>query len=154
MKFTNANLTKNWDQEDLDKVYLGEMEFNLSNKIINQVVFKETRFVSFDSLRNLINECMMMKIVENQFTIKLLGVCIPSMRLLDSRKRILLSEEDNSSLLCSIQSLSTFGKNNEEDYLNHQILMIIEEAPWGDLSHCHEIIAEKNSTKLKLKIAF
>ena len=126
------------------QVYLGDMKFNLSNKIINKVVFKETRFVSFDSLRNLINECMMMKIVENQFTIKLLGVCIPSMRLLDSRKRIHWSEENNSSPFSA----------NEEDYLNHQILMIIEEAPWGDLTHCHEIIAEKNSTKLKLKIAF
>ena len=123
------------------QIYLGEMKFNLSSKIINQVVFKETRFVSFESLSNLINECMMMKIVANQFTIKLLGVCIPSMRLIDSRKRIHLREENNSSL-------------NEEDYLDHQILMIIEEAPWGDLTHCHEIIAEKNSTKLKLKIAF
>ena len=138
------------------QVYLGEMKFNVSSKVINQVVFKETRFVSFESLRNLINECMMMKIVENQFTIKLLGVCIPSMRLLDSRKRIHLSEENNSSLLNSNQSQSaiTFANNDEEDYLNHQILMIIEEAPWGDLTHCHEIIAEKNSTKLKLKIAF
>ena len=138
------------------QVYLGEMKFNLSSKIINQVVFKETRFVSYDSLRNLINECMMMKIVENQFTIKLLGVCIPTMRLLDSRKRIHLSEEKHSFLLSSNQSQSaiTFANNDEEDYLNHQILMIIEEAPWGDLTHCHEIIEEKNSTKLKLKIAF
>ena len=138
------------------QVYSGEMKFNVSSKIINQVVFKETRFVSFESLRNLINECMMMKIVENQFTIKLLGVCIPSMRLLDSRKRIHSSEENNSSLLTSNQSHGaiTFANNDEEDYLNHQILMIIEEAPWGDLTHCHDIIQEKNSTKLKLKIAF
>ena len=131
------------------QVYLGKMLFNLSNRRIHKVVFKETRFVSFDSLRKLINECMMMKIVENQFTIKLLGVCIPSMRLLDSRKKIHLSEEDNSS-----QSAITFVNNYEDEYLNHQILMIIEEAPWGDLTHCHEIIQEKNSTKLKLKIAF
>ena len=135
------------------QVYLGKMSFNLSNNIINEVVFKETRFVSFESLRNLINECMMMKIVENQFTIKLLGLCIPSMKLLDSRKKIHLSGEENNSSNQS-QSLITFAGNNEEDYLNHQILMIIEEAPWGDLTHCHEIIQEKNSTKLKLKIAF
>ena len=134
------------------QIYSGEMKFNVSSKVINQVVFKETRFVSFESLRNLINECMMMKIVENQFTIKLLGVCIPSMRLLESRKRIHLSEEDHSSNLS--QSAIISANNDEEDYLNHQILMIIEEAPWGDLTHCHEIIAEKNSTKLKLKIAF
>ena len=87
-----------------------------------------------------------MKIVENQFTIKLLGVCIPSIRLLDSRKknvcRVHLSEENNGAI--------TFTNDYEDEYLNHQILMIIEEAPWGDLTHCHEIIQEKNSTKLKL----
>ena len=136
------------------QVYLGKMKFDLLSKAKSSVVFKETRFISFESLRNLINECMMMKIIENQFTIKLLGVCIPSMRLLDSRKKIQV--EGNSSLLCSNQSQSaiTLANNDDEDYLNHQILMIIEEAPWGDLTHCHEIIAEKNSTKLKLKIAF
>ena len=127
------------------KVYLGNMKFNLSTKIKHDVVFKETKFISYDSLRNLINECMMMKIVENQFTIKLLGIYIPSMRFLDSRKKIHLIELDNET------SPSNF---NEEEYLNHQILMIIEEAPWGDLARCHEIIQEKNSTLLKLKIAF
>ena len=134
------------------QVYSGKMKFDLLSKATPNVVFKETRFVSFESLRNLINECMMMKIVENQFTIKLLGLCIPSMRLLDSRKKIHLSEENNSSN--QPQSAIIFANNDEEDYLNHQILMIIEEAPWGDLTHCHEIIQKKNSTKLKLKIAF
>ena len=77
---------------------------------------------------------------------QLLGVCIPSMRLLDSRKKsvcqVHLSEENNGAI--------TFTNDYEDEYLNHQILMIIEEAPWGDLTHCHEIIQEKNSTKLKL----
>ena len=153
-EFHKCKFNKKLGSGGFGQVYSGEMKFNVS-KIINQVVFKETRFVSFESLRNVMNECMMMKIVENQFTIKLLGVCIPSMRLLDSRNRIQLSEENHSSLLSSNQSQGafTFANNNEEDYLN-QILMIIEEAPWGDLTHCREIIAEKNSTKLKLKIAF
>ena len=131
------------------QVYLGKMKFDLLSKGKANVVFKETRFVSFESLRNLINECMMMKIVENRFTIKLLGLCIPSMLLLDSRKKIHLTINENNSSLCSSNQA-----NDEEDYLNHQILMIIEEAPWGDLTHCHDIIAKKNSTKLKLKIAF
>ena len=126
------------------RVYLGKMKFNLLSKIKNFVVFKETRFVTFESLRNLINECMMMKIVENQFTIKLLGICIPSLRFLDSRQKIHLASD----------SISSNNDINEEEYLNHQLLMIIEEAPWGDLTHCHEIIKEKNSMKLKLKIAF
>ena len=137
------------------QVYLGKMKFNLSSKIKNDVIFKETKFISYKSLKNLINECMMMKIVENQFTIKLLGVCIPSMRLLDSRKKIQLSEENFSSPSDTSELLEISSVNFDEDtYLNHQLLMIIEEAPWGDLTHCHEIIAEKNSMQLKLKIAF
>ena len=137
------------------QVFLGKMIFDLSRNIENDVVFKETKFISFDSLRNLINECMMMKIIENQFTIKLLGICMPSMRFLDSRKKIHMSDENyvstpyNSSDLLEISS----GNFNDEEYFNHQIVMIIEEAPWGNLAQCHEIIQEKNSTKLKLKIA-
>ena len=128
--------------------YLGKMTFNLSKKIKTDVVFKENSLISIESIRNLINECMMMKIVENQFIIKLHGLCIPSMSLLDSRMKIHLSELDNDG--------SSFALNqfNEEEYLSHQMLMIIEEAPWGDLTCCHEIIQEKNSTLLKLKIAF
>ena len=135
-----CKLVKKLGSGGFGQVYLGTMKFNLLSKADNDIVFKETKFISYQSLKNLINECMMMKIVENQFTIKLLGICIPSMRLLESRKKIHLSEENNDF--------------NEDEYLNHQILMIIEEAPWGDLTHCHEIIQEKNSTKLKLKIAF
>ena len=131
------------------QVYLGIMKFNLSSKIKNSVVFKETRFISYESSRNLINECMVMKIVENQFTIKLLGICIPSMRLLDYRHKI---QEQMNNL--SSQADIPFVNFNDDEYLNHQLLMILEEAPWGDLTHCHEIIQEKNSTKLKLKIAF
>ena len=145
-----CKFTKKLGSGGFGQVYFGEMKFNLSKNIKNKVVFKETRFVSFESLRNLINECMMMKIVENQFTIKLLGICIPSMLLLDSRKKIQWSEEKSSNQSQEI----TFANDNEQEYLNHQILMIIEEAPWGDLTHCHEIIAKKKSTKLKLKIAF
>ena len=38
-------------------------------------------------------------------------------------------EEDNNH--------SPFANN--EEYLEHQILMIIEEAPWeGNLAHCHK----------------
>ena len=142
-----CKLIKKLGSGGFGQVFLGNMKFNLSKNIKYNVVFKEKRFISYESLRNLINECIMMKIVENQFTIKLLGICIPSMRFLDSRKKIHLSEIDNAF---SAPSYSNFI---EEEYFNHQILMIIEEAPWGDLTQCHEIIQEKNSTKLKLKIA-
>ena len=135
-----CNLSKKLGSGGFGNVYLGTIKFNLLSQADNYVVFKETKFISYQSLKNLINECMMMKIVENQFTIKLHGICIPSMRLLESRKKIHLIEENNDF--------------DEDEYLNHQLLMIIEEAPWGDLTHCHEIIQEKNSTKLKLKIAF
>ena len=131
-----CKFTKKLGSGGFGQVYSGKM----NSSINHNVVFKEPRFVSYESLRNLINECMMMKIVENQFTIKLLGICIPSTQLFDSRKKI--------------QGAIAFTDNNKKDYLNHQILMIIEEAPCGDLTHCHEIIQKKNSTKLKLKIAF
>ena len=113
--------------------YLGKISFNLSKNIENDFVFKESTSISFDCLRNLINECMMMKIIENQFIIKLHGICIPSMR-------IDIIEENNDF--------------DEDEYLNHQLLMITEEAPWGNLTHCRNVIHEKYSTKLKLKIAF
>ena len=135
-----CELTKKLGAGGFGQVYSGTLKFNPLSKKNTNIVFKETKLISYQSLKNLINECMMMKIVENQFTIKLFGICIPSMRFLESRKKIHLSAEKNDF--------------NEEEYLNHQLLMIIEEAPWGDLTHCHEIIEEKNSTKLKLKIAF
>ena len=151
-----CKLIKKLGSGGFGQVYLGTMKFNLLSNIKNSIVFKETKFISYKSLKNLINECMMMKIVENQFTIKLLGICIPSMRLLDSRKKIQLSEETNDFSSPSNSQLLeiSFVNFDEDTYLNHQLLMIIEEAPWGDLTHCHEIIQEKNSTLLKLKIAF
>ena len=140
-----CKLIKQLESGGLVQAYLGTMIFNLSANLRNNVVFKEKRFISFESSRNLINECLIMKLVENQFTIKLLGICIPSMRLLDSKMKITSSNSSNQL------EVSHF---NEEEYLNHQLLMIIEEAPWGDLTSCLAIIQEKNSTKLKLKIAF
>ena len=136
-----CKLVKKLGSGGFGQVFLGTMKFNLLSKVKNNIVFKETKFISFQSLKNLINECMMMKIVENQFTIKLLGICIPSMRFLESRKEIHSSEENKNDF-------------DEDNYFNHQLLMIIEEAPWGDLTHCHEIIQEKKSILLKLKIAF
>ena len=135
-----CKISKKLGSGGFGQVFLGTMKFNLLSKAKNNVVFKETKFISYQSLKNVINECMMMKIVENQYTIKLHGICIPSMRLLESRKKIHLIEENNDF--------------DEDEYLNHQLLMIIEEAPWGDLTHCHEIIQKKNSSLLKLKIAF
>ena len=132
----NCKFTKKMPSGGFGEVYLGKIQLNLSKKQKNTVVFKESRFISFETLRKLINECMMMKIIENQFTIKLIGICIPSKRLLESRKTI----------------QDSFSNFNEEEYLNHQLLMITEEPPWGDLTHCKEIIQNK-STKFKLKIA-
>ena len=152
-----CKLIKKLGSGGFGQVYLGKMKFNPSSRR-KKIVFKETRFISYQSLKNLINECMMMKIVENQFTIKLLGICIPS-RQFYSRRKILLTEKNDFSSSSEFVPLSEMSSVNfdEVEYLNHQLLMIIEEAPWGDLTHCHEIIEEKNSTnsiRLKLKIAF
>ena len=150
-----CKLIKKLGSGGFGQVYLGTMKLDLSSNIKNKIVFKETKFISYKSLKNLINECIMMKIVENQFTIKLLGICIPSMRFLDSRKKIYKSEENNDFSSSDASQLELSYVNFDEDkYLNHQLLMIIEEAPYGDLTHCHKIIQEKNSIELKLKIAF
>ena len=145
-EFHKCKMIKKLESGEFGHEYVGKMSFNLSKNIENDIIFKETKSISFDSLRSLINECMMMKIIENPFTIKLYGICIPSMRLLESRMKIYLSEIDENDSSSSNQC-------NEEEYLNHQLLMITEEPPWGNLTNCHEII-EESSTKLKLKIAF
>ena len=144
----NCKIKKLLGSGGFGKVYLGKMKFDASKNIISHVVFKEPRSMSFESLRNLINECMMMKIIENQFTIKLLGICMPSMRFLESRQKMYLSQENHRF------SSSSVLLSSEEEYLAHQMLMVIEEAPWGDLTRCHDVLQEKNSTKLKIKIAF
>ena len=143
-----CNLIRKLGSSEFGQLYLGKMVFNLATNIEHNVVFKEINSISFDSLRKLINECMMMNIIENPFIIKLHGICIPSMRLLESRREIYLNEIDNDS--------SHSQLFNEEEYLDHQLLIITEESHWGNLTReqCHRIIEEKNSTKLKLKIAY
>ena len=104
-----CKISKKLGSGGFGQVFLGTMKFNLLSKAKNNIVFKETKFISYQSLKNLMNECMMMKIVENQFTIKLHGICIPSMRLLESRKKIHLIEENKNDF-------------DEDEYLNHQLL--------------------------------
>ena len=123
-------------------LWLGNISFNIeNNKIKTNVIFEELKKADFINLRNLINQILILKMIENQFIIKFYGICIPSMRLLESRK-FALSE---SGVLVHF---------NEEKYLNHQMLTIFEESSWGNLRLCHDIIQEKNSILLKLKIAF
>ena len=133
------------------QIWAGFMNKNnqVNNKLKIQVVFKESRVININNLRNFMNEIIMTKTIENCFTIKLIGICIPSLSLFESRKQILMYDNDNNN-----NSIQMVENEDNQFYTNHQVLMIIEEAPWGNLTHCHDIIQEKNSTKLKLKIAF
>ena len=154
IKYFNSNFHKceyinKLGSKKFAHVYSGKMKFNLNKNSEVGVVFKELKFISFERLRNRINEIMMMKIIENPFTIKLHGICKPSMLLLESRNKIYAEDHDNDdSYHDHIIDPNNF---NENEYLHHQIIMIIEEAPWGDFTSCKEEIL---TIKLKLKIAF
>ena len=43
-----------------------------------EVIFKEPISITFESLRALFNEIILLKMIENEFTIKLIGICFPT----------------------------------------------------------------------------
>ena len=104
----------------------------------NEFIFKEPIFITFENLKILLNEIILLKMIENEFTLKLIGVCFPTNDLMNSR----------INLECSSNKMTS-----KEDYLNHQMLMVVEKSPFGSLADCFEEI-KTCSTSLKLKIAF
>ena len=104
-----------------------------------EFIFKEAVSITPDSLKSILNEIILLKMIENELMVKLVGICFPTDGLLISRINL-----DTSNKL--------FGLTTHEDYLNHQILMV-EESPLGSLANCFEDI-KACSMLLKLKIAF
>ena len=102
-----------------------------------EVIFKEPISITFESLRAMFNEIILLKMIENEFTIKLIGICFPTENMLHSRMKINKMIESTS----------------KEDYLHHQMLMIVEKSPFGSLADCFEEM-KACSVSLKLKIAF
>ena len=66
--------------------------------------------------------------IANEFTLDLIGICFPTGDLADSR--INLKSSSNKMV----------GLTSKEDYLNHQMLMIVEKSPFGSLADCFEEI--------------
>ena len=106
-----------------------------------EVIFKESISITFENFKSMLNEIILLKMIENQFTLKLIGICFPTDDLWNSRIKL--------------ESLSNkmIGLPSKEDYLNHQMLMIVEKSPFGSLADCFDEI-NKCSISLKLKIAF
>ena len=102
-----------------------------------EVIFKEPISITVESLRAMFNEIILLKMIENEFTIKLIGICFPTEDLLHSRMEI----------------NKTIELTSKEDYLNHQMLMIVEKSPFGSLADRFEEM-KACSISLKLKIAF
>ena len=121
-------------------VWIGEMKETLaSNK--QQVIFKEPISINFENIRSMVNEIMLLKMIENEFALQLIGICFPSRVLWSLRNKL---ETTSNQMI---------GLNSEEDYLNHQMLMIVEKSPFESLADCFEEM-KACSVSLKLKIAF
>ena len=106
-----------------------------------EVIFKEPISITFESLRAMFNEIILLKMIENEFTIKLIGICFPTEDMLHSRMKM----ENLSNKMIDLTP--------KEDYLNHQMFMIVEKSPFGSLADCFEEM-KSCSVVLKLKIAF
>ena len=120
-------------------VWLGTIgEFGKEEK---EVIFKESISTNFENLKAMFNEIILLKMIENEFTLKLIGICFPTYDLLNSRA------------ILEIPSNKMIESTTKEDYLNHQILMIVEKAPFGSLADCFNEI-KACSVYVKLKIAF
>ena len=106
-----------------------------------EVIFKESISTNFENLKAMFNEIILLKMIENEFTLKLIGICFPSYDLLNSRANL----ETSTNKMIELTS--------KEDYLNHQMLMIVEKSPFGSLANCFDEI-KACSVSMKLKIAF
>ena len=106
-----------------------------------EVIFKEPISITFEDLKAILSEIILLKMIENEFTLSLIGICFPTDDLLSSRMDL---ETSSNKMI---------GLTSKEDYLNHQMLMIVEKSPFGSLADCFEEI-KACSVSLKLKIAF
>ena len=133
-------LIKKMKQINNNFVWIGTIR-ELAKEHEEEVIFKEPISITFENLKSIFNETILLKMIENQFTLKLIGICFPSDDLWTSRMKL--------------ESLSNkmIGLPSKEDCPNHQMLMIVEKSPFGSLADCFDEIT-KWSTSWKLKIAF
>ena len=131
--------TKYLNKTNKKFVWVGTIrEFEKEEK---EFIFKESISTNFENLKAMFNEIILLKMIENEFTLKLIGICFPTNDLLNSRA--ILDTPSNKMI----------DLTSKEDYLKHQMLMIVEKSPFGSLADCFEEM-KACSVSLKLKIAF
>ena len=114
----------------------------IKNDLVEEeVIFKEPISITFENLKSILNEIILLKMIENEFTLKLIGICFPTEDLFNSRMEM----ENSSNKIIELPP--------KDNYLNHQMLMIVEKSPFRSLADCFEEM-KACSTSLKLKIAF
>ena len=121
-------------------VWIGTMR-ELGKEHEKEVIFKEPISITFENLKSMLNEIILLEMMENEFTLKLIGICFPTDELWTCRMKL----ESLSNKMIEFTS--------KEEYLNHQMLMIVEKSPFGSLADCFAQI-NKCSISLKFKIAF
>ena len=136
----HCKFTKYLNKINNNFVWIGEIR-ELGKKKEEEVIVKEPISILFEDLKAILNEIILLKMIENEFTLKLIGIYFPTDDSLNSRMNL---ETPSNKMI---------GLTSKEDYLNHQMLMIVEKSPFGSLADCFEEI-KSCSTSLKLKIAF
>ena len=140
LKVINSILDSKNNQINNNFVWLGTIR-EPEKEHETEVIFKELISITFENLKSMLNEIMLLKMIENEFSLKLIGICCPTEELINSRMKM----ENSSNKIIELPS--------KENYLNHQILMIVEKSPFGSLADCFDEI-KACSISLKLKIAF
>ena len=138
---SRCRFIKYLDKINNNLVWIGTIQ-ELEKEHEEEVIFKEPISITFANFKAIFNEIILLKMIENEFTSKLIGICFPTNDLANSRMNILETLANKM-----------VGLTSKEDYLNHQMLMIVEKSLFGSLTDCFEEI-KACSVSLKLKIAF
>ena len=136
----HCKFTKYLNKINNNFVWIGTIR-ELGKEHDEEVIVKEPISIIFADLKAILNEIIILKMIENEFTLKLIGIYFPTDDFLNSRMNL----ENSSNKM--------IGLTSKEDYLKHQMLMIVEKSPFGSLKDCFEEI-KACSVYVKLKIAF
>ena len=146
---------------EISKVKLKKFEFSLQNSFIwsgsiqlrnkhfRDVLFQEFIDYNENTCRIIIHHTNLIKLLENQFSLRFLGICNVSISLLESRETIELGNSTNTIGKHEIPSTKVYDSST---YVKNQFFLVFEETNWGCLCDNYDILISK-SIKLKLKFA-
>ena len=154
-----------YKEKKSDRIWLGSMISNSSKNYIIDVIFKEIDcFYSKNDFISFIKELIILKMAENQFFVKLIGLCTPTLSLFESRVKAKENkfifyhksdeDEENSEFEDFKVNIDVSDTPCDEDmFFKRQIIMILEEGTWGNLRECYTNNKDL-SLKVKLKFAY